>query len=279
MIHPYNGIRAVVTTKHKKEKLIAPIFQKLGIELLHFEWDTDQLGTFSTEIPRALTQHETVIKKARVGMARIGHRYGVASEGSVGPDISLPILNSTVEAITWVDDVNGFQLVEYERGLDVVAVKESFANFDGIDEFLKRADFPNHGLILYPEGEKDPIYKGIRNRSELEAALDQCLKKSSKKIAVVESDLRAHMSPSRSAVIAKCAEKLVDRLSKLCPSCQLPGFGEIGRLSGLPCESCGEEVVTALKGNVLGCVKCEYKFEKLNGKTDASASSCLSCNP
>jgi len=87
------------------------------------------------------------------------------------------------------------------------------------------------------------------------------------------------MSPSRFAVIAKCAEKLVDRLSKLCPSCQLPGFGEIGRLSVLPCESYNEDVVTTLNGEVLGCVKWEYKLENLNGKTEASASSCLSCNP
>ena len=64
--------------------------------------------------------------------------------------------------------------------------------------------------------------------------------------------MRAHMSPSRSAVIAKCAERLVDRLSKLCPSCQLPGIGEIGRLSELPCEGCGEDVVTALKGESYG---------------------------
>lgn len=269
----------MITTKHEKQKLISPVFQKLGIELLHFEWDTDQLGTFSAEIPRTLSQRETVIRKARVGMAQLDRSYGVASEGSVGPDISLPILNSTVEAITWVDDVNGFELVQFERGLDVVAVKGRLANLDGIDDFLKRADFPNHGLILYPEGEKDPIYKGIRSRNELEAALDDCLKKSSKKVAVVESDLRAHMSPSRSTIIAKCAEKLVDRLSKLCPSCQLPGFGEIGRLLGLPCKSCGEDVETALKGEVLGCVKCEYKVEKLNGKTEASASSCFSCNP
>jgi len=96
---------------------------------------------------------------------------------------------------------------------------------------------------------------------------------------VINNDLRAHMSPSRSAVIAKCAEKIVDRLSKLCPSCQLPGFGEMGRISGLPCESCGDNVITALKGKVMGRVKCEYKLEKLNGKTEARASSCLSCNP
>jgi len=279
MSHPYSGIRAVLTTKHNKQNLVAPIFMRLGIEVIHHEWDTDQLGTFSGEVPRGKSQSETALIKARIGMSQKSSHYGIASEGSVGPDQALPIINSALEAIAWVDDVNGFGLIEYERGLEVVAVKGIFSKEDEIDSFLLKADFPNHALIIYPEGKKEPIYKGIRDRDELDKAIRECIAKSDKSAAVIESDLRAHMSPSRSAVIVKCAEKLVARLAELCPSCHIPGFGEVAPLRGLACEICGDEVKSAIKGVVLGCVKCDYRIENLNGREKVGAGNCPSCNP
>lgn len=252
---------------------------RLGIEVIHHEWDTDQLGTFSGEVPRGKSQSETALIKARIGMSQKSSLYGIASEGSVGPDQALPIINSALEAIAWVDDVNGFELIEYERGLEVVAVKGIFAKEDEIDSFLLKADFPNHALIIYPEGKKEPIYKGIRDRGELDKAIRECIAKSDKSAAVIESDLRAHISPSRSAVIVKCAEKLVARLTELCPSCHIPGFGEVAPLRGLACEICGDEVKSAIKGVVLGCVKCDHRIEKLNGREKVGAGNCPSCNP
>ena len=279
MSHPYNGITAVISTKHGKERLIAPIFEKLGVKKEHQEWDTDELGTFSGEIPRTLSQHETVIKKARIGMAKSGCKYGIASEGSIGADPALGFINSSLEAIAWIDDVLGFELVEYERGLEVVAAKRFFTQGEDLGSFLTTADFPNHALIVYPEGEKGPIYKGIAKNDELEAAISKCLTKSKTKRVVIESDLRAHMSPSRSKVIIRCAEKLISRLTELCSACGLPGFGKVGNLFGLDCEACGEQVLNAIKGEVLGCVKCDYKLEKLNGKTKANPALCPACNP
>lgn len=279
MPHPYDGIRVVLTTKHEKQNLITPAFNRLGIEVDHYEWDTDQLGTFSAEIPRTLSQRDTAIKKARIGMLATKSKYGIASEGTIGPDPALPILNSTLEAIVWVDDVNDFELVEYERGLDIVAVREQFKTTQEIDDFLTRADFPNHALIVYPEGAKEPIYKGVREKGALLDAIDECVARSRSGIAVMESDLRAHMSPSRSAVIARCAEKLVSRLSVLCQSCSLPGFGQIGNLRGLNCEQCKGYVATAISGTILGCVKCDFKIENFNEKKMTSAANCPTCNP
>jgi hypothetical protein len=279
MSHPYEGINAVITTKHSKEILIAPVFERLGIITTLVDWDTDQLGTFSAEIPRTLNQSDTAIKKARIGMAQSGSKYGIASEGSIGADPLLTFVNSALEAIVWIDDVNGFELIENERGLEVVAAKGSFTKDDDLETFLRSADFPNHALIVYPEGVKAGIYKGIRTLEELEEVFLDCAAKSNTGRVIIESDLRAHMSPSRAKVIVRCAEKLVSRLSELCPSCQLPGFGKVGNLSGLGCEECGKDVSSAIKGEVLGCVKCDYKFEKLNGKTKANPGSCPSCNP
>ena len=279
MAHPYRGITVALSTKHSKELLIAPVLAKLGIQTEHQEWDTDQLGTFSPETPRTLSQRDTAIRKARIGMSKSGCSYGIASEGSVGADPSLPFVNSTLEMIAWVDDVNEFELVEYERGLEVVATKKLFKEGDDLETFLNSTDFPNHALIVYPEGEKRPVYKGLRGREELEVALKDSLAKSNSGSAIIESDLRAHMSPSRAKVIMRCAEKLVARLAELCPSCALPGFGKVGNLVGLNCEECGEVVPNAIRGEILGCVKCDYKIEKLNGNTKVSPANCLVCNP
>ena len=276
MSHPYRGIEAVITTQHSKEKLIAPALTALGIELIHHKFDTDTLGTFSGEIPRTLPQRDTALKKARIGMDATGIKYGLASEGSIGPDPIVPFINSAIESISWIDDVKGIEIVEYERGTEVVAVKVEVASFDALGDFLDRADFPNHALIAYSASKKGPIYKGLRDLVELEKAVGELTKTGS---AIIESDLRAHMSPSRSEVIRRCAEKLAKRLQELCARCETPGFGVIANLYGLSCEECGEKVEQAVRGELKGCAKCEYKEEKLNGKESVSPAQCGSCNP
>lgn len=276
MAHRYEGITAVLTTKHNKEKVLAPILAQLHIAISHHEFDTDQLGTFSGEIRRELNQRDTALKKARIGMAATGLRYGIASEGSVGPDPFIPFINSTVEAIAWIDEVNGIELVEFERGLEVKALKTEALSIDSLTEFLKDAEFPEHGLIVYAKSEKGEIYKGLQSWQELDEAIKRCAISGP---AVVESDLRAHMSPSRRAVIRRCAEKLVMRLGQICPQCEVPGFGVVSTISGAPCESCGEMVARTNIGFVEGCAKCDFKVEKLNGKMFASAAECNGCNP
>ena len=276
MSHPYRGIEAVITTQHSKEKLIAPTFATLGIEIFHHKFDTDTLGTFSGEIPRTLPQRDTALRKARIGMDATGIKYGLASEGSIGPDPIVPFINSAIESIAWIDDVNKIEIIEYERGTEVVAVKIEVASLDALGDFLDRADFPNHALIAYSAGKRGPIYKGLRDLAELEKAVSELTKTGG---AIIESDLRAHMSPSRSEVIRRCAEKLAMRLQELCAKCETPGFGVIANLYGLNCEECGEEVEQAVRGELKGCAKCEYKEEKLNRKESVSPAQCLRCNP
>jgi hypothetical protein len=276
MSHPYRGVEAVITTQHAKEKLIAPALAPLGIELVHHNFNTDSLGTFSGEIPRTHSQRETAFKKARIGMEVTGLKYGIASEGSIGADPLVPLINSAIESIAWIDDVTGIEIIEFERGTEVVAVKTEVSSIDDLGDFLERADFPNHALIAYPASKKGPNYKGLRELAALEDAISSITKVES---AVIESDLRAHMSPSRSEVIQRCAEKLAVRLACLCSGCGTPGFGAIGSICGLSCEQCGEIVERAISGELHGCAKCEFREEKLNGKSGVSAAQCERCNP
>ena len=276
MSHPYRGVEAVITTQHAKEKLVAPALAPLGIDLVHHNFNTDSLGTFSGEIPRTQSQRETAFKKARIGMEATGLKYGIASEGSIGADPLVPLINSAIESIAWIDDVTGIEIIEFERGTEVIAVKTEISSINALGDFLERADFPNHALIAYPASKKGLIYKGLRELATLEDAISSITKTES---AIIESDLRAHMSPSRSEVIQRCAEKLALRLTCLCSVCGAPGFGTIGNLYGLSCEQCGESVERVIRGELYGCAKCEFREEKLNGKSGVSAAQCERCNP
>lgn len=277
MAHPYAGIEAALTTKHKKGDWIAPAFNPLGVSIKSVELDTDQLGTFSPERPRTRSQRDTVIEKARLGMAKMGVSYGTASEASIGPDPLIPFLNSIVECMVWLDLTRGIEILNFTRSLDVIAVREEINESTPIEPILLKSDFPNHGLLVYAPGIE--VFKGIRDEAALGAALERSFASARGGTIFIESDLRAHMSPSRQLIIAKCAAELVDRLSKLCPRCEVPGFGRIEILYGLPCEFCGGQVNGAVRGEVEGCTSCGLREERLSTKAVALAAQCNFCNP
>lgn len=277
MPHPYNGIQAVIATKHNKGQLVSPIFQKLSIAISSVDVDTDQLGTFSGEIPRVGTPKEVVLKKARLGLKSDSNLFATASEGSIGPDPTIPFVQSDIELMAWIDDKNGFELVESYRSFEITAERIELESGDPIDKFLVSADFPNHSLIVKSKDSGGEVFKGINQLNDLELAM-QSLFKNHKKI-IIENDLRANHSPSRQKNIAAAAEKLVARLANLCRKCQLPGWGSVAGLYGLNCESCGQMEDKAVKGVVNGCVSCDYKEGSLNDKKFITAAECSFCNP
>ena len=274
-LHPYRGITASFATKHEKQIFVAPYFAALEISLMVPDIDTDVLGTFSGEVAREGTPKEVALKKARMGMEAAGLPHGIASEGSIGPDPIIPFMNSDIEWMAWVDTERGIEIVEFHRSLDIVAAQAVLEGSEDIEAFLKRADFPNHGLIVRAE-KGDEIFKGIRDRKALEAAMNAL--STSKKI-IVESDLRSHQSPSRQKNIAAVTEKLVSRLSTLCHQCQSPGWGEVGNLYGLECSECRNFMDRAVRGKVLGCTTCDYREELLSERKFVEPAECEICNP
>ena len=282
MSHPYQGTSAALATKHGKENVLRDLFANIGVELQKIELDTDQLGTFSGEIPRSKDQLSTALAKARLGISASGFLLGLGSEGSIGADHQIPFMNSDLETLAWVDTRLGIEVIQNFRSFEIVAVREELTEPVISDEFLNRADFPNHALIVHGSGAHGSgaqIYKGIREFAELERAVEQTHSAVTDGVVIIESDLRAHMSPSRMANIRKCGELLVARLQRLCPECATPGFGEIAPLLGLPCETCHEVVVTALRGQISGCARCDFREEVLAEIKVAPARLCNSCNP
>ena len=275
--HPYYGVTAALATKHQKDQILSSAFSKLGITLLVPDIDTDLLGTFTGEIPREGTPKEVVLKKARMGLEASGLPYGVASEGSIGPDLVVPFITSDIECMAWVDTTRNLEIVEFHRSLDILAARTVVSSKDSLDEFLKSADFPHHSFIVRAENGSGEIYKGINSSERLEAALGELFKVSEK--LVIESDLRAHHSPSRQRNIAAVAEKLVARLANLCKECQTPGWGEVGYLYGLECSACKNLEERAVSGKILGCGKCHYREEVMGEKKFVEPAECGVCNP
>ena len=45
--------------------------------------------------------------------------------------------------------------------------------------------------------------------------------------ALIQTDMRAHMNPTRMATLGRLASALAERLSTLCPACGMPVYGQV----------------------------------------------------
>ena len=267
-----------MATKHDKGQLIAPCFDEiLAMRVEEILVDTDLLGTFSGEIERVGTPLETAIKKARLGINNTGNPFGVASEGSVGPDPFIPFINANIETMVFIDEELDVQIHESFKSNEITAFTTTTLKND-LGSFLQKADFPNHAVIVKPHRGVG-AHKGIRDLRSLEKAITDARDQSSDGEAIIESDLRAMCSPSRQKNISTTALKLVQRLSRTCPQCQTPGWGLTSYIRGVECSECGEFSEEAIKQEVIGCVKCEYTMNGAVINLTLDPARCMSCNP
>ena len=273
-IKPYHGLRVALATQHGKEAAIAaPMAELTGLILVVTpDVDTDSLGTFTGEIPRPAPMRETARMKAVLGMKASGLARGIASEGSFGPHPAIPFLPAARELMIFLDKTRGIEIAEEQ-----IAVNTNFAALDltpdtDLEGFLANAGFPEHALI-FRSGER--LVKGITSRE----VLDGLLRDASSAVRL-ETDMRAHLNPTRMAEIAKLAEKLARRIATACPSCGAPGFGLVRTELGLPCADCG--TATGLVRTVVsGCRLCghEDRGPRNDGRFTANPSECQECNP
>lgn len=279
--HNYSGARIALTSKHQKLKLIKPVFDELiRCELFEIEIDTDQLGTFTGEIERNAPPKETAILKARLGMKASNNLVGVASEGSIGADPLIPFIHSDIEYMVLVDDEHDIVISEMYRSLDIKAAAITTAPGNNIDDFLRRADFPNHGLIVRPNDKQFAnVFKGITDRNHLTDSINSSSEQSHDGLVVIESDFRAHFSPSRQKNIAHLAKLLALRVTQCCPECKCPGWGRVGYEKGLKCSDCELFNPEVIRQEILGCVRCDHKTLGEVLETSLSPARCNFCNP
>ena len=277
--HPYLGETVYLATQHGKGRQIAPAFMSaLQMKVEEVATNTDLLGTFSGEIERVGTPREVVLQKARLALEVSGANYALASEGSIGVDPVIPFINSDIELVAFIDKKLGFEIVETLRSTEIVAATLTVEKETDLSEFLRKADFPHHKVIV--RSTDKPVAfceKGISTLDELQRAIKSGLQ--SYPALVVESDLRAHCSPSRQSNIAAAAHKLALRLAQLCPACATPGWGITSYSKGLPCSECGEISHEALHSEILGCVTCSYTSEGKKLADVIEPAMCNFCNP
>jgi hypothetical protein len=278
--HPYVNKDAVLTTKHNKHHLIAPILKAdLGIHLKLHEADTDQFGTFSGEVERTLSPRAAAIAKAKLGMRESGLTLGIASEGSIGRDPRNPFIQSDIEYIALVDSDLQIEIVESYRSLNIIAGRAVVTPDSDLKKFLADVDFPNHKLIAHTNDKRANPTKGIDTAEQLEKAINELAMKSSDGKVLLQSDLRAHCSPSRQQNIIQAARNLAKKVGSLCPSCNCPGFGITRFETGLDCSDCGELVSAAAKCEISGCVSCTFEQSGPLLADYADPSICNGCNP
>ena len=276
----YQDKYCVLNTLHSKSKALAePFLKELGIRVIEQRGDTDQLGTFSGEVERPGTMFEVLKKKCEMGIELSDFKLGLASEGSFGPHPNIPFLACDYEALLFIDREKDFFVYE-----TIISENTNYTSKDIIEEheffnFAETIKFPSHGIILRPlEWEdKSIIFKGIKTLEEFRNAFKICQKASSSKSVRLETDMRAHMNPTRMMVIRELAQKLCLRLKIKCPKCKMPGWGKIRVLKGLECRECGSPTEKT-KEDIFGCVKCSFE-QSIRKEDNVGPENCAYCNP
>ncbi len=282
---PYNNCCAILTTKHAKSlAIIPPFWNKLGMSILEYHLDTDQLGTFSGEIQRYGNALECVRRKCEIGLELAGKNveYGLASEGSFGPHPYIFLAPCDQEILYFIDRKIGFHLHLTHISEKTNYLMQSLDSLEELQKFAESAKFPSHALILRPNDKKDYtlIFKGITKDTDLIEAFRESKKHSSDGKVWVETDMRALYNPTRMEVIGELADKMAQRLATPCPNCNTPGWGKIRDEEGLECGWCFSET-ELIKTEIFGCVKCDYSESKTraDGLTRADPKYCPYCNP
>ena len=273
--------KLIIATKHKKETVIAPLFeQSLGVfPFIDEEFDTDQLGTFTGEINRELGPIETLRKKCLLAMEKNKCDLGIASEGSFGAHPSYFFLNADDEFLIFIDKINKLEIIVRELSTDTNIGGQEISTMHHLIDFAKQVQFPSHGLIIRKSKEDySKIEKGIHSWEELKKVFNDFL--IDRKSVYVETDMRAHFNPTRMNVIEKAAKKLLEKILSECPKCFTPGFGATDVKPGLPCQQCAFPTKSTLSF-VYQCAKCAHQVEEKypHDKTTEDPMHCDVCNP
>lgn len=290
--HPYRGATAGVVTKHDKTTTLHhALGGPGGLRLRTVEVDTDVLGTFTGDVVRRSGPAETAIAKARLGIDAAGERLVLASEGSFGPHPDVAIVTRHTEVVVFLDVHTSLTVTGHAEGLapwtfsKVVSTRHPVGGLtDELVGMLRELDPPHHRLVARPEDAVEHhvdqgITKGIGDRDDLRAAVDRAAAWSTTGRVRIETDLRAHMSQRRRALILQAAEDLAQRLAHRCPECDSPGFGHVESVRGAPCGWC-RSPTDSLLAVVDGCPACAHQERHpVDGNDQADPGTCLTCNP
>jgi len=265
----------VIATQHKKEQVIAPLFQELGIvPLVLPDFDTDQFGTFAGEVERKQDALSTARLKIQQALTLSGETLGLASEGSFGPHPQMGFVAADEEVLLLMDLENQLEIAVSKISTNTNYAQQEVSSWPEVEEFASRVKFPSHGIILRTD---TTLKKGITDWQTLK---DTFLEIQPSSVSVqAETDMRALFNPTRMKVIEKATTLLINKINSVCPVCSYPGFDIVERKEGLPCLLCQNP--TSLTLSVTrGCQHCNHQVENLFPDGEHSDPMyCHYCNP
>ncbi|MEB3172317.1 MAG: DUF6671 family protein [Cyanobacteriota bacterium] len=283
----YAGRRLCLTTRHGKQRALArPFAAGLGLQLEVCPCDTDALGTFSGEIARQSDALQTCRRKALLGLEATGLVLGLASEASFGPHPAVPMLAVGQELLVFIDRERQLELVEQRLELRTNYSQITLESGDDPAPWLAQVGFPSHAVIARPANQNaagvgaELLFKGLRSTQELHAALQRCQGADPQGKVMLETDMRAHLNPTRMGSIRRLGFALVRRLCCPCPACGSPGWGLVETVPGLPCSWCGQ-ATNLTASEIWGCPSCGERRPRprRDGLQAADPGQCDWCNP
>lgn len=271
----------LIATKHGKEQVIGPLLEAAFSLRCHTpsDYDTDLLGTFTGEVERENDPLSTVREKAKRAAEEYKADLVLASEGSFGPHPSLFFVQADEEWLLLYDARHHHEIIVREISTHTNFNGQPITSESELETFATKVGFPDHRLIIRnAAGSLAYIQKGIGDWVALTNACKDCLQKHG--TAYVETDMRAMYNPTRMEVIRSATEKLIEKMQSCCPACQIPGYGIVEALPGLPCSWCGSPT-RSTRAYVYGCASCGHRNESPfpHGKTAEDPMYCDHCNP
>ncbi len=281
----FQGRTIVIATMHQKQTVIAPpLVEVLGVIVKTLDnFDTDRFGTFTRDIPRPDDQIATARLKAQAALELSGESIAIASEGSFMPHPLLPGMPLNREVILLLDKQHDLELVGQVTSTTTNFRHATVRSLSEAIQFANQVGFPQHGVVVMTsQSATDPqhIHKGITSYEQLQSAIDTLQPQTTDGRLHIETDMRAHLNPTRMGVIAQATQDLLKKLQTPCPACGMPGFQECDRLPGLPCALCHLPTQVTL-ATVYRCAKCGFSQEKKypDGSQAADPTYCPFCNP
>lgn len=266
---------------HQKEQVMAPILESgLGVHCSTINnFDTDQFGTFTSEILRETDALSAARKKCLAVFENSTCDLAIASEGSFGPHPSAFFASADDELVMLKDKRSNLEIISR-----VVSFTTNFSSREIVTEtelleFAAQVHFPSHGLILRPsQNETLDMKKGIQSFEILLSHFNFLLQKYQK--VFVETDMRALYNPTRLEIIEMATKQLVENALSLCQECNTPGFVVTDVVRGLPCSWCGS-ATTSIISHIYKCKACGFQKEHLfpNHKKSEDPGFCNYCNP
>lgn len=267
---PYAGMTVAIGTLHGKESAFAPAFRRwLDAEVRPtVDLDTDALGTFTGDVPRALSPADAAAAKATAAAAELGTTLGLATEASYAMTFGGfgPVAHE--ELAVFVDLERGIRVPHPIRSYARVAPAQVVADADEVRRYLARVDFPHQGVVVRAQGR---IHKGLQDETKVLAFLRHGS-------IGLEPDLRAHMNADRRRTLRRLGWVMAARLRTPCPACDCPGFGPVDVVRGLRCAACGAPTFR-VRADVDACAVCPERRERPRAVTSADPASCEHCNP